>query len=226
MWNDVIAMREPYASLFPRLRIQARRALSAHPECHGWDHTLRVWRNTVEILMSEQADTAVAQYAAVLHDVGRAAEFADNGESCHAEVGAAMVPDLLAEVGVTDPAFIDHVAECVRTHRFRARSGRRPASLEAKIVYDADKLDSMGAVGVGRAFHFAGRVGARVHNTKAEALAAESYSLEDSAYREYLVKLSAIQDKLLTPAGRRLGRRRHEFMAAFFDELIAETGVA
>lgn len=185
-----------------------------------------MWRNAVDILADEQADAAVVEYAALLHDVGRAAEFADGGESCHAEVGADMAPGLLAEIGVTDTDFIAHVTECVRTHRFRARSGQIPASNEAKIVYDADKLDSMGAVGVGRAFHFAGRVGARVHNTKAEALAGESYGVEDSAYREYLVKLNALQGKLLTAAGRRLGARRHEFMTAFFAELIDETGMA
>lgn len=219
-------MREPYGSLFPRLRTEVRQVLAAHPECHGWDHTLRVWRNAIDILHTEQADAAVVEYAALLHDIGRSAEFADCGQSCHAEMGATMVPELLAGLGIADPAFIGSVSECVRTHRFRARDGQIPTSLEAKIVYDADKLDSMGAIGIGRAFHFAGRLGARVHNSRDEAMGGSSYSLEDSAYREYLVKLSAIQDKLLTPAGRRLGRCRHEFMAAFFDELIAETGVA
>ena len=219
-------MREPFASLFPRLRTQVRQALSAHPECHGWDHTLRVWRNAVELSMAESADAAVVEYAALLHDVGRTAEFADSGESCHAEVGAAMVPGLLAGIGVSDTTFVQHVTECVRTHRFRARFGQVPASIEAKVVYDADKLDSMGAIGVGRAFHFAGRIGARVHNSKEEALGSASYSVEDSAYREYLVKLQAIQGKLLTSAGRRLGSRRHNFMAAFFAELIDETGMA
>jgi uncharacterized protein len=218
-------MREPYASLFPALREETSRLLSGHPECHGFDHTARVWHNARDILAAEQADAAVAEYAAWLHDIGRVAEFADNGKSCHATVGAGMVPEILASVGVADGEFVAHVAECVRTHRFRAREGQVPQSIEAKIVYDADKLDSIGAIGVGRAFHFAGRVGARVHNSSEEALAADSYSLQDSAYREYLVKLKRIHENLLTAGGRRLGRRRHEFMVGFFQELGAETGI-
>jgi uncharacterized protein len=161
----------------------------------------------------------------MLHDIGRSAEFADCGQSCHAEMGAAMVPGVLTEVGVTDATFVDSVAECVRTHRFRARAGQIPGSLEAKIVYDADKLDSMGAIGIGRAFHFAGRLGARVHNSKHDALGSSSYSLEDSAYREYLVKLRHLQGKLLTHTGRKLGKSRHDYMEIFFETLIRETGV-
>jgi uncharacterized protein len=219
-------MREPYSALFPLLCDSVRDLMAEHPECHGVDHTMRVWHNARAILEKEQADRAVVEYAAWLHDVGRVTEFADEGRTCHAKVGAEMVPKILSSIGVDDEEFIDHVAECVRTHRYRAREGQVPQSIEGKIVYDADKLDSLGAIGVGRAFHFAGRVGARVHNSSEEALAGDSYSIEDSAYREYLVKLRHIHDKLLTAEGRNLGETRHQFMVQFFCEISAETGVA
>ena len=217
-------MREPFASLFPALRKRVVGILSAHPECHGVDHTARVWWNARMLAELEGADFAVVEYAAWLHDIGRVAEFADEGRSCHATVGAERVPHILANVGVRDDDFAAHVAECVRTHRYRRREGMEPATLEAMVVYDADKLDSMGAIGVGRAFHFAGRVGARVHNTAGEALGSESYSREDSAYREYLVKLRHIHENLLTESGRQLGERRHRVMENFFRELNRETG--
>ncbi len=216
-------MQEPYASTFDALVETVRQRLSTHPECHGADHTLRVYRNAMALATAEGADLAVVAYAAWLHDIGRVAEFADAGKSCHATLGAKMVPEILAGLGLDTPEFVNHVAACVRTHRYRSRDGQPPATLEAEVVYDADKLDSMGAIGVGRAFHFAGRIGARLHNTAAEALAADSYSLEDSAYREYLVKLRHLHDQLLTPSGRQLGERRHAFMQAFFAELAAET---
>ncbi|MCF7853909.1 MAG: HD domain-containing protein [Candidatus Pacebacteria bacterium] len=216
-------MREPYDSLFPTLQARAKTILERLPHCHGWDHTVRVWHNARHIARIEGADTAATEYAALLHDIGRVTEFEDQGKSCHATLGAQQVPDMLREIGVRDVDFIDHVVACVQTHRYRRRTAMRPATLEAKIVFDADKLDSMGAIGIGRAFHFAGRVGARVHNTQEEALASESYSTEDTAYREFLVKLRLLHEALLTDEGKRMGEARHRFMVDFFARLNLES---
>ena len=215
----------PARDWLARLEREAQRRLAATPACHDWDHTHRVRLNARRLARAEGADARVVEAAALLHDIGRPQEMEDQGRTCHAEWGAREVPALLRELGVTDPLFIRHVAECVRTHRYRARGGA-PVTLEAKVVYDADKLDSIGAVGIGRAFHFAGRIGARLHNRAAEAVAAPSYSREDTAYREYLVKLRDVHGRLLTPAGRRLAERRHRFMERFFRRLAEETGVA
>ena len=217
-----LILEEPYSNLLPELRQRVRDILAAMPHCHGWDHTLRVWHNARYIAQVEKADQAVVEYAALLHDIGRAKEFEDLGKSCHAEIGAAEIPEILAQIGITDDAFVQHVRECVYTHRYRKRETRRPETLEAKVVFDADKLDSIGAVGLGRAFHFAGRVGARVHNAREEALTSESYSAEDTAYREYLVKLQHIHENMLTEEGKRMAEQRHHFMQQFFERLNRE----
>ena len=135
-------------------------------------------------------------------------------------LGAEKSLRILREEGCENEEFAAHVSEIVRTHRYRG--DLKPATPEARIVYDADKLDSLGAFGVARAFHFAGRIGACLHNTEAEALASESYSSQDSAYREYLVKLRGLPDHLLTDTARKLAAGRAEFMRAFFDRLNAE----
>ena len=72
------------------------------------------------------------------------------------------------------------------------------------------------AVGIGRAFHYAGKLGARLHNTAEEALNSAEYSREDTAYREYLVKLSKVPDRMTTVSGRRHAQERAEFMREFF----------
>nr|HPJ72270.1 hypothetical protein [bacterium] len=114
---------------------------------------------------------------------------------------------------------------CVASHRYRRRPGQEPpASPEERAVFDADKLDGMGAVGIARAFHFAGRIGARLHNSPEAALESDPYSREDTAYREYLIKLRRLEDTMLTATGRRLARERSEFMDEFFRRLCAETG--
>lgn len=208
----------------PALRAEVQKILAALPACHDWDHTLRVWQNARQINASEGGDPAVIEFAALLHDIGRAEELKDQGQTCHAELGGERAREVLHRLGVRPEAFVGHVCACVRTHRYRQRRGHKPATLEAQVVYDADKLDSIGAVGIGRAFHFAGRIGARLHNSEAEAVGSDSYSLQDSAYREYLVKLRHLHEHMLTATGRQLAEERHRFMVAFFARLNAETG--
>ncbi|MFO7821801.1 MAG: HD domain-containing protein [Lentisphaeria bacterium] len=212
-----------YSTLFPALKQYVYEILTAVPHCHGWDHTVRVWKNARHIARVEQADSAVVEYAALLHDIGRAAEFENPGNTCHAQIGATKIPSILTEIGISNPDFIEHVTQCVLTHRYRKRQQHTPQTLEAKIVFDADKLDSMGAIGLGRAFHFAGRIGAKVHNTAEAALASESHSPDDTAYREYLVKLRYIHENMLTEEGKKMAEARCHFMEEFFAELNRET---
>jgi uncharacterized protein len=137
----------------------------------------------------------------------------------HVERVLALALRLGAESGA-DAALTRRVTDCVRRHRYRGAD--RPASREAKLLFDADKLDSLGAVGVGRAFLFAGEVGARLHNSPAAARRARDYGPGDTAFREWLVKLRHLPGRLLTPAGRRLAADRAAFAAAFFQRLDDE----
>ena len=214
-------MTMTFAELFERLSARVRAKLDDASGCHDFDHTLRVLHNA-ELLAAELpgVDLQIVRLAALLHDFARPEEMAAKGKFCHARQGAELAGQLLREFGV-DSGTVDRVVAAVRTHRYR--SGERPASPEAEIVYDADKLDSLGAVGIGRAFLFAGREHARLHNTREEALNSAAYSREDTAYREYLVKLRKLPEAMLTEPGRRAARERAAFMKEFFDRLNAET---
>ena len=208
---------------FRRLAGTVREKLERASGCHDFDHTLRVLRNA-ELLAKElpAADLRIVRLAALLHDFARPEEMAAKGKICHAVLGAELVRPLLAGAGF-DSETVGRVSQAVLTHRYRAN--RVPATLEAEIVYDADKLDSLGAVGIGRAFLFAGREHARLHNTREEALGSAEYSREDTAYREYLVKLSKLPGCMLTAPGRRIAGERAGFMHEFFDRLNSETGL-
>ena len=207
--------------LWDRVFERVRRELGDAPGCHDFAHTLRVLKNAERIAAEESGcDPGAVRFGALLHDVARPEELASGGKLCHAALGADKARRILEEEGCEDAAFVNHVSEIVRTHRYRGNL--KPATLEACIVYDADKLDSLGAFGVARAFHFAGRIGACLHNSEEVALASESYSSQDSAYREYLVKLRKLPDHLLTDPARRLAADRAEFMRAFFDRLNEE----
>ena len=116
---------------------------------HDWDHTVRVYRLCLRIGRVEGADMDVVRPAAYLHDIGRGAQDKSGGKVCHAEEGAVMAEKLTALLPLAQPQK-ENIIHCVRTHRFRG--DRVPRTLEAKVLFDADKLDSIGAVGVARAF--------------------------------------------------------------------------
>jgi uncharacterized protein len=217
----ILPSHDPADARLERLAEAVRQHLADAPACHDIDHTFRVLHHARLIAAAEaEANLTVVTAAALLHDIGRPEEMACQGKVCHAALGADLAPGILRDCGFADEAFIAHVADCVRSHRFRG--GVTPKTLEAQIVFDADKLDSIGAIGIGRAFHFAGRIGARVHNRAEEALAGASYGREDSAYREYLVKLRQVPGRMLTPAGRALAEARADRMARFFIDLDDE----
>ena len=185
--------------------------------CHDFDHTLRVVKNALSLAAEEGCsprERTMIELAALLHDCARPEEFRSGGKLCHAELGAVKAEQILRDLNCTDPELIETVCDAVRCHRYRGKS--RPRTRVACVLHDADKLDSIGAVGIGRAFHFAGKLGARLHNTEAAALDSQPYSREDTAYREYLVKLRHVPERLTTVSGRRHAEERAEFMHDFF----------
>jgi len=205
------------------VRQEAQRYFRNARGSHGWDHTERVSRLCLRIGRREKADLDVLKLAALLHDIGREEEDLSNGRTCHAEKGAVLADKILKKHGVGAER-IARVVRCIKTHRYRGRLV--PDSLEGKILFDADKLDSIGAVGIGRAFLFAGEVGARLHDPEIDVRKTKAYTKEDTAYREFLVKLSQVKDRMFTAEGRRIAGERHKFMAGFFRRLNKETAGA
>jgi len=205
--------------LTEKLRVISHAYCLAEGGCHGPDHTERVHNLALHIgrLMGARLDILSA--AALLHDIGRSEEMQSKGKVCHAAKGAEMARDILTGLGFAKETQRE-IIHCIEAHRYR--NDKAPESLEAKILFDADKLDSIGAIGIGRAFLFAGQVGARLHNRGVIVENTSSYSVEDTAYREFLVKLCKVKDKMLTPEGKRLAEERHEFMELFFRRLDRE----
>jgi uncharacterized protein len=186
---------------------------------HDWEHTLRVFRLCEIMGPAENADMDVLRVAAYLHDIGRAFQDASNGAVCHAEKGAEMAGPLVEKLPLTDSQK-QNIIHCIRSHRFRNQ--HQPETIEAKILFDADKLDAIGAIGVARAFLFAGEIGARLHNLDISAEDAKPYSENDTGYREFKIKLCKIKDRMLTAAGQKLASDRHAFMNDFFNRFLEE----
>jgi len=190
--------------------------------CHGFDHVERVMKTGMSMGRRENVDLEVMKFAILLHDIERKKE--DEGLiKCHAE-GSAKTAKVLLESQGLPAEFIGSVCSCIQTHRFR--NDKKPVSLEAKILADADRLDAMGAVGIGRAFLFGGEHGQRLWVEKMESKKERFFpgmdASEYSPVMEYRLKLSRLKERMLTKIGKKEAEERHRFMEAFFKELEDE----
>jgi len=194
---------------------EARRYYTDSDAAHDFDHVLRVLVLAERIGQAEGAAMEIVRAATLLHDVARAEE--ERTGACHARVGAERARQILAG----HPADkVEAVAQAIASHRFRDEVV--PETLEAKVLYDADKLDAIGAIGIARAFQFAGEIGAKFHNSSINPEETEPYTEEDTGYREFKVKLRKIKDRMLTTEGLRMAEERHAFMEAFFERFLKE----
>lgn len=192
---------------------------------HDWDHTRRVCRLCDRMAAAEQADVDVVRIAALLHDIGRARQDASNGSICHAREGARLAGPIVENLPLSGRQK-KNVLHCISTHRFRGH--RAPETLEAKVLFDADKLDAIGAIGVARAIGFAILSGQPIYAPPTPAFLNSGRTQPGeahSAYHEYVFKLSKLKDRLHTPSALAIAETRHQLMVQYFETLAGECGV-
>jgi uncharacterized protein len=191
------------------ISVEQARSFYHNDSAHDFDHVLRVLANAEHIGQIEGANMDILRTATLLHDMARADQKQTGRE--HAAEGARRARIILTEAG--QPAeFTEAVCHAIATHRFR--NNNPPQTLEAKILYDADKLDSIGAIGVARTFAYSGHVN--------RPLWAEDDRHVHTALQEFRIKLSKVKDSLFTGTARRMAQKRHQFMTEFFEQMARE----
>ena len=164
---------------------------------HDAAHSMRVYQNALRIAQSEPAgDTEIISLAALLHD-------ADDHKLFHTENNA-NARKFLAEHHVEKA---EEIIAAIRSVSFSQNRGKRPETLEGKIVQDADRLDAIGAVGIARTFAFGGEHG--------RSLA--------SSIQHFYDKLLLLKDEMNTSAARKIAEERHAYMIGFLKEYFRET---
>lgn len=200
---------------------------------HGFDHVIRVYRLAERLAQSEGADLQIVRAAALLHDAQEdktGAPVDSDADSAHLDrrdshhLHSAELAERVLRVEGWPPEQIAAVQHCIRAHRFRDDS-TSPQTLEARVLFDADKLDAIGAIGVARAIAYAARAGNPFYHPPSASFL-ETGRLESdephSAYHEYLFKLVKIKERLTTESGKRLAEERQRRMVDFFAGLADE----
>jgi len=128
---------------------------------HNFDHVMRVYNLALHLAENKDVDLDVIKAAVLLHDIGGKKEVDDpTGKTDHAIESAKMAEPILNNLGYSKDK-IKHVQDCIISHRYRTEN--KPQTKEAKIVFDADKLETVGAIGIARAFVWVGRNNAHIY---------------------------------------------------------------
>jgi len=188
---------------------------------HDFSHVLRVLTLAERLSEAEGADFRIVQTAVLLHDISRGddedVDLSAEAETDHAILAARRARQVLAGEA---PAFVDAVAHCIEAHRYR--NSIEPQTIEAMVLFDADKLDAIGAVGIARAFAYGGLLQQPLWGDVSPGYAPGQTNEAHTAHHEFHVKLKTIKDRLYTKTGRQIAEARHNFMTAFFDRMAAE----
>lgn len=187
---------------------------------HDKEHVYRVLYNALRIARQEETvDYDVLIAACLLHDIGRKEQFA-NPSLCHAQVGSEKARQFLLEAGYSQ-TFAEQVSHCILTHRFR--KSRQPESIEAKILFDADKLDVTGAVGIARTLMYRADLAEPLYERLPDGRIGDGTGEnETSFFREYKFKLEKLYDRFYTREGTCLAEQRRKIAADFYESLYDE----
>ncbi|KAJ4398361.1 hypothetical protein N0V91_010272 [Didymella pomorum] len=200
-----------YRDLFISINTYVHTYMSQYDNSHDYHHILRVISNANTILQEESKidpstpyDTTTLFLAALLHDVG------DHKYTLPGTDASQQVYNMLVSHGAS--AALAATVQTIVTYVSYSNEVRNPASVidvlaqhpELAIVQDADRLDAIGAVGIGRCFSF----GAAKFPNEAMGRAIDHFE-------EKLVKLEGM---MKTQIGRRMAKRRTEVLAEFMLE--------
>ncbi|MCI9191358.1 MAG: HD domain-containing protein [Lachnospiraceae bacterium] len=187
---------------------------------HDKEHIYRVLYTALDIAGTEKdVDMDVLICACLLHDIGRREQFEDP-RVCHARAGADKAYRFLREHGFPE-SFAAHVRECISSHRYRKDS--QPQTIEAKILFDADKVDVSGAIGIARTLVYKGQVSEPLYRVLPDGRVSDGTGdAEPSFFQEYKYKLEGLYDRFHTVRGAEIAGQRRQAAAAFYESLLRE----
>ena len=186
---------------------------------HGWEHIERVYKLALFVAEQENADAFIVGMAALLHDIGH---LSTDKLLHHADLSMSMANELLLAYDVSADTR-EAILHAIAAHSFSL--GIEARTLEAKVVRDADRLDSLGAIGILRwAITGAVRRTGETQTYHPDDPFAEWHTLDDRRYMldHFFTKLLKLDGTMSTQTGRVLAQQRMAFMHAYLDEFRRE----
>ncbi len=187
---------------------------------HDWWHIYRVWKSAVSICEQEKADLFIVQLAALLHDL-------DDWKFNNTEDETPLRARAWLGSCNVDAATADKVCEIIMHISYKgAQVENKMNSLEGFIVQDADRLDAIGAIGIGRAFAYGGYKNRMMYDPESAPKMHETFeqykNSKSATINHFYEKLLLLKDMMNTATAKKIAKQRHEVMLRFLDQFMNE----
>lgn len=188
---------------------------------HDWFHIERVYKNAQVIAAAEDCDLEVVTLAALLHDIADS-KFHNGDETIGPKVARAFL-----EANQVVPDTVDHVIAIIENISFKGGNfDQQFHSKELAIVQDADRLDAIGAIGIARTFNYGGFKNRALYDPEIKpnlSQTKEEYKKNEApTINHFYEKLLLLSDKMNTETGKKMAKKRHDFMVHFLAQFYAE----
>ena len=193
---------------------------SNDPSGHDWWHIYRVWKNAIKICEYEKADIFIVELAALLHDL-------DDWKFNESEDETPHRARAWMESCEIDSQIIEKVCEIIMHISYKgANVENKMNSLEGFIVQDADRLDAIGAIGIGRAFAYGGYKNRPMYDPEKSNQMHKSFdeykNSKSATINHFYEKLLLLKGRMSTATAKRIAEQRHEVMLRFLDQFMSE----
>jgi uncharacterized protein len=188
---------------------------------HDWFHIERVYKNALLIAKEEDCDLTVVKLAALLHDIADS-KFHGGDET----IGPKTARTFLESQNVSEDIIL-HVIAIIENISFKGGNFEKTfASKELEIVQDADRLDAIGAIGIARTFNYGGFKNRPLYNPNIQPklnMSKDEYKNNEApTLNHFYEKLLLLKDKMNTETGKKIAKKRHDFMVHFLAQFYAE----
>ena len=208
-------------SLIHKTRDFVKQTLADVEGGHDWFHTERVYNNALLIAQGEKVNGLIVALGALLHDIADS-KFHGGDETVGPRVATAFLIKNNA-----DSQVVDHVVQIIRNISFKGGNTVKDFhSLELAVVQDADRLDAIGAIGIARTFNYGGFKNRKLYDPEIKPnlnMTPDEYKKSTApTINHFYEKLMLLKDKMNTETGKRLAKKRHDFMQLYLDQFYAE----
>ena len=188
---------------------------------HDWFHIERVYKNALLIAEGVDCDLIVVKLGALLHDIADS-KFHGGDET----VAPKTARTFLESQNVSEDIIL-HVIAIIENISFKGGNFEKKFnSKELEIVQDADRLDAIGAIGIARTFNYGGFKNRPLYNPNIQPnmnMNKEEYkNSETPTLNHFYEKLLLLKDKMNTETGKKVAKKRHDFMVSFLSQFYAE----
>jgi len=199
-------------------KAEVEKTLQNRDPAHDFEHIIRVYRNAELIGKDEGADMDILLLSALMHDLVTYPKGSSKASKA-ADDSADLAEKMLH--GTYPKEKIEKISYCIRTHSYSKKL--IPATLEGRILQDADRLDALGAIGIARTFSVGGTESRTFYNPN-DPLIRSDREPDDRRWTldHFSAKLLKLKNSMHTRLGKKMAKERTLFMETFLAQLRKE----